>query len=191
MMRPRPADTPESIALRTWLMETVLADHGYEPELIGEPFVLYERPHGGTFLAGLMDGLPAMPPPWAGSKQPSVVFFKGLRRYLNEIPSQLAQALNHDGAFWEVRTVYRPGPQAYLHSNLALLHREPAEEAGATYLMLVADDRQSAIILEDDYDDDNLRPFFRITFYGTPERRTRLLHHLEEEAAAIDRAVGK
>src|SRR4028118_610782 len=93
-----PPDTPEAAALRVWLEETVLADYGYRPELIGEPSLLFERDFRGSFLMALMDGLPVQRPDWSGHQNPSDVFFRALSSYLDEIPSHLAQVLGHDGA---------------------------------------------------------------------------------------------
>lgn len=185
-MRSLPPDTPEAADLRAWLEETVLADHDYRPELIGEAALLFERDYRGSFLMSLMDGLPAQHPSWAGCKSPSEVFFSALERYLEEIPSHLAHVLGHDGAFWEVRSIYKlPAEKHYLPHNLTLLHREPADEAGATYLMLIADDRKSAVVLADNpYLIPPYASYFCIVFHGDPGRRALFWSHLQTAASA-------
>ncbi len=186
-----PKDTPETLALRSWLEETVLADYGYRPELIGEAVLLLERDYTGSFLTALMDGLPALPSSWSGNRSPSEVFFKALGNYLNDIPSHFAQVLGHDGAYWEVRQVYRPpADKRYLPYNLTLLHRDPADESGPTYIMMIADDRQSAVVLADGpYLTPPYAAQFCIVFHGTPERRSLFFAHLQNAASIEDRIL--
>jgi hypothetical protein len=188
MRSPLP-DTPEAAVLREWLEETVLADYGYDTAHIGEALLLFESDYSGSFLTALLDGLPAERPEWAGPTQPpSRVFFRGLSAYLADTPSHIAQLLGHDGAYWEVRQVARMTSELrYLPWILTLLHREPADEAGATYIMLLADDRRSAVVLADcPYITPPYRTRFCIAFHGDSERRAAFLSHLRQAASSTE-----
>ncbi len=184
-MRSLPPDTPEAAALRTWLEATVLADYGFRPELIGEPMLLFERDFRGSLIMAMLDGLPEQRPDWAGSQRPSDLLFRALGTFLNEVPSHVAQVLGHDGAWWEVRSVYRvPVDKRYVPYALTLLHLDPADESGPTYLMLIADDLQSAIVLADKpYLIPPYSAHFCIVFHGNTDRRAVFLNHLQNAAS--------
>jgi hypothetical protein len=182
-------DTPESAIIRNWIESTVVANYDYDASHIGETMTLYSCRAGCGYLNALLDGLAVTQPTWVGPNQAaSTVFYKALGSYLAEFPSHLAQLLDHDGAYWEVRRVMRITSDArYLPWVLSLLHREPADEAGATVIMLIADDQQSAIVLADcPYP---LPPYpegFCIAFHGTEDRRNLLLQRLEQAASSTD-----
>jgi hypothetical protein len=179
-------ETPEAALLRGWIESTIVADYGYDSSYIGDTTLLYACGAGRGYLAALLDGLEVTRPDWAGQIQPtSDVFFRALSAYLSETPSHLSQLLDHDGAYWEVRRVERVTAEVrYLPWVLSLIHREPADEAGATVIMLLADDRQSAVALADcPYP---LAPYpdgFSIVFHGSTERRDLLLGHLQSAAS--------
>jgi hypothetical protein len=182
-------DTPEAAVLRAWLEETVLADYGYDTTHIGEALLLYESDYSGSFLTALLDGLPAVRPEWAGSTEPpSRVFFRGLCAYLDDVPSHFTQLLGHDGAYWEIRQVARMATEfRYLPWILTLLHREPADESGATYIMLLADDKRSAVVLADcPYITPPYRTRFCIAFHGDSERRDAFLDQLRKAASSTE-----
>ncbi len=188
-MRSPSPDTPEAAVLRAWLEETVLADYGYDTTHIGEALLLFESDYSGSFLTALLDGLPVERPDWAGATdQPSRVFFRGLSAYLTKVPSHLAQLLGHDGAYWEIRQVTRMTAELRcLPWILTLLHREPADEAGATYIMLLADDRRSAVVLADcPYVTPPYRTRFCIAFHGDADRRESFLTHIRQASSSTE-----
>ena len=182
-------DTPEAALVRDWIESSIIADYGYETGHIGEATHLYSCGAGRGYLSALLDGLEVSRPDWAGKTQPtSDVLFRGLGAYLAGTPSHICQLLQHDGAYWEVRMVASvTSDPRYLPWVLGLLHREPADEAGATIVMLLADDRLSAVAFADcPYP---LTPYpegFSIFFHGDTRRRGLLLRHFESASTTSD-----
>jgi hypothetical protein len=184
MPSPMP-DKVEAAALRDWIESTVLADYGFHPVQIGETEILYSCQSGRGYLSALLDGLQVVRPKWAGKTQPtSEVLFRALSGYLTETPSHLVQLLDHDGAYWEVRRVERVTSDArYLPWVLGLIHREPADEAGATVILLLSDDRRSAVaITECPYSISPYPEGFCVAFHGAADRFSQLRGHLASAA---------
>lgn len=184
-----PSDTAEAASIRAWMEEKILATYGLHADLIGNFRVVYQHHYTGSFLTALLDGLPSQRPEWSGdANMVSNVFFRGLGSYLAETSSHLVQFLEHDGACWEVRQIFQiTSDWHYLPWVLGLLHREPADQAGATYLMLLADDRRSAVVLADlPYPSPPYIEGFSIVFYGDDERTKHFMRHLNDASSSTE-----
>ncbi|MBB5030616.1 hypothetical protein [Prosthecobacter vanneervenii] len=189
-----PSDTLEAATIGAWVEDTLLVDYDFHPEIIGDSSLIYKQSKAGSFLTALLDGIPSQRPEWAGVTQKvSDVFFRGLSTYLAETSSHLVQVFCHDGACWVIGRIQKLNSEPlYLPWILGLLHSEPADQGGATYLMLLADDRKSALVLADIPYEQNTQPYvegFCIVFHGDDERTLRFMRHLENATSPNTEAI--
>ena len=180
------SDTPEAALLRDWVDTHIVPRGAYDLSHVGETSLLHTCSFRGSFLIALIDGLSVSRPTWSGGRlPPSEVLFRGLSEYFSETPSHLVQLLHHDGCYWEIRRVDRvPSEPLYLPHLVTLVHLDPAEQGGATIVLLLADDHRSAVAFADcPYSFPPYPEGFSIAFHGDDERRDQIFRHLE--AAAV------
>ncbi|GAA5126758.1 hypothetical protein JIN84_09330 [Luteolibacter yonseiensis] len=193
-MRNPPDETPEAASIRNWVGSVVIADEGYDLSQLGDVSILYALDRDSGYLTAQLDGLSVTRPAWAGQTRPaSHVLYEALGAHLEATPSHLVQLLCHDGAWWELRSVtpVTSGPR-HLPWVLGLVHREPAEEGGHVVIMLLADDRQSAVVLVNSpcYPPHVYPQGFSIAFHGRDESRALFLRRLETAADSQDEVLG-
>ena len=175
----------ETSPLLQWLKETVLASDGCNFHLIGEETIVFEHGYQGTFAEALLDGLASPRPDWTGSiHPPSEVLIRALTSYLPETPSHGVRLLHQNARNWEIHWFQSLGDSYTPIYPIVTLMSHPADDGGCTCLMILADDRQSAIVFANQPGEGPYRKRFTVAFYGDEERKELLLSHLARAAEA-------